>query len=808
LSQGGILNYVASTPAIPTSFSTDAGTAIPVANLLQILGGEGIDTSAAGNIITITGELATAAANVGLANIGVCAFDSADFAVVNGFVSIAATFGGFQSILTDSGLPAVLPDVTGLVTFIGGNNITTTGGINTVTFDVTGTTASCVQVGNVAGSLTSIGAGLTGELLVGATGADPAFATIAYGNFAFANLTPATSRILSVSNSDNNALSTAELRIAIPAGGADGMVSWEVTGGAGPFYSAGVDNSSAADDWKLTTSSDPSAGVAAITVKNATGAVSFASAYEFPVADGTTNYVMKTDGAGNIDFAEVGTLLTDIANTYFVGKHGNDANDGKTPSNAKLTIQAAVTAAAAGDTVLVYPGVYTETITHAANNVSLISQGVALNVILQQADANVVDVGAFTNIAYTGFTIQCTAATTAINTVKVSTGSIYFRNCILRMVSATNIVAAAQPAIVSITGAGIMTARWCQANYAHTGNCGAGALKAAFLVNTGGDLRLWQCRDITIANSGTALATATIYDQASTGIFSVKNSTVDITDADASIVVGMADVAGTGATDEFYRNTIHVTVGAANAGYGFYIAAAAASVRSIYNHIHVTDAGGASYSFATGATSTLVSQFDDIVAVDGKVIAGTFSECSAESDGNLSVTGLTDNAVVIGGGSSALTVCGPLTDGQLFIGSTGNAPSAATLTAGTNITITNAAGAVTIAAGGGLTYAEETGANKTIVNNYEYGANRGGGVAFALPATAAAGTRFAITGIAGLWSLTQAASQYVCVGSITSTVGVGGSLTATNAGDCITCTCIVADLGWRVTSMMGNITIV
>lgn len=137
MSQGGILNYVASTPVIPTSFDTDAGTAIPVANLLQILGGEGIDTSAAGNIITITGELATAAANVGLANIGVCAFDSADFAVVNGFVSIAATFGGFQSILTDSGLPAVLPDGTGLVTFIGGANITTTGGINTVTFDAT-----------------------------------------------------------------------------------------------------------------------------------------------------------------------------------------------------------------------------------------------------------------------------------------------------------------------------------------------------------------------------------------------------------------------------------------------------------------------------------------------------------------------------------------------------------------------------------------------------------------------------------------------------------------------------------------------
>lgn len=87
MSQGGLLSVV-SIPSVPTSFDTDAGVAIPVANLLQILGGEGIDTSAAGNIVTITSELATAAANVGLANLGICAFDSTDFAVVNGFVTI------------------------------------------------------------------------------------------------------------------------------------------------------------------------------------------------------------------------------------------------------------------------------------------------------------------------------------------------------------------------------------------------------------------------------------------------------------------------------------------------------------------------------------------------------------------------------------------------------------------------------------------------------------------------------------------------------------------------------------------------
>jgi len=131
--------------------------------------------------------------------------------------------------------------------------------------------------------------------------------------------------------------------------------------------------------------------------------------------------------------------------------------------------------------------------------------------------------------------------------------------------------------------------------------------------------------------------------------------------------------------------------------------------------------------------------------------------------------------------------------------------------AATEVLTSNGAGALPTfqaAGGGGLSYAEEVGATKTIVIDYEYGANRGGGVAFALPATAAIGTRFAITGIAGLWSITQAANQYVGFAALTTTVGVGGSLTATNAGDCLTCTCIVADLGWRVTSAVGNITIV
>lgn len=58
----------------------------------------------------------------------------------------------------------------------------------------------------------------------------------------------------------------------------------------------------------------------------------------------------------------------------------------------------------------------------------------------------------------------------------------------------------------------------------------------------------------------------------------------------------------------------------------------------------------------------------------------------------------TANAIQYNAGSGALGAVGPLTDGQLVIGSTGAAPQAQTLTAGSGISIVNGSGSVTIAA--------------------------------------------------------------------------------------------------------------
>jgi len=54
VSQSGILNIVSATPSIATSYVTNAGTAVPAANVLNVLGAGGTVTSGAGNTITIT----------------------------------------------------------------------------------------------------------------------------------------------------------------------------------------------------------------------------------------------------------------------------------------------------------------------------------------------------------------------------------------------------------------------------------------------------------------------------------------------------------------------------------------------------------------------------------------------------------------------------------------------------------------------------------------------------------------------------------------------------------------------------------
>lgn len=89
-----------------------------------------------------------------------------------------------------------------------------------------------------------------------------------------------------------------------------------------------------------------------------------------------------------------------------------------------------------------------------------------------------------------------------------------------------------------------------------------------------------------------------------------------------------------------------------------------------------------------------------------------------------------------------------------------------------------------------------------------YFADGGASVQFYLPPAANVGATFIIAGEGNLWTLAQNANQQVILGIKSSTVGVGGSVTATTISDTVTIVCMVQNQVFKVINMMGNPTVV
>lgn len=178
------------------------------------------------------------------------------------------------------------------------------------------------------------------------------------------------------------------------------------------------------------------------------------------------------------------------------------------------------------------------------------------------------------------------------------------------------------------------------------------------------------------------------------------------------------------------------------------------------------------------------------------------------TQGGLGVASPTAHGVLIAEGSSPATSL-VLGAGQLLIGTTASDPVAATLTAGTGISINSASGAVTISATGALSWTNVTGTTQTIAANNGYAADNAALVTFTLPATAAIGEEYEIYAKnTGGWLIAQNTGQSIRIGNQLTTSGVGGSLASTSTGDFVRIKCITANVAFAVTDSMGNITYV
>lgn len=181
------------------------------------------------------------------------------------------------------------------------------------------------------------------------------------------------------------------------------------------------------------------------------------------------------------------------------------------------------------------------------------------------------------------------------------------------------------------------------------------------------------------------------------------------------------------------------------------------------------------------------------------------------TQGGLGVASPTIHGILVAEGSSAATPI-VLGAGQVLIGTTASDPSAATLTAGTNISITSATGSITINASGAAAFAwiDVATGSQALAINTGYITNNGASlITYTLPVTAAEGSIISVAGLSsGGWKIAQNASQLIHFGNQTTTTGTGGSLASTNAFDQIELLCVIANTTYVVLSSVGNITVV
>jgi len=108
-----------------------------------------------------------------------------------------------------------------------------------------------------------------------------------------------------------------------------------------------------------------------------------------------------------------------------------------------------------------------------------------------------------------------------------------------------------------------------------------------------------------------------------------------------------------------------------------------------------------------------------------------------------------------------------------------------------------------------MKWTEVTGTSQSATVNNGYVANNAGLVTVTLPDTAALGSVIKVLGKgAGKFKIGQNAGETIRIGSLSTTTGVGGSITADIQYGAVTLTCITANTEWLAIPEMGNFTVV
>ena len=181
-----------------TTFPADAGVAVDLAGVLNVLGGSGIDTAGGGNTLTVSVSSSVASSFPADLGIGIPVAGALNILGAGGVTTSAAgntitiTGGGALNFSSDAG--NAIP-VANTITIAGGVGLTTTAAGSTVTFDLdvpvivanggtgqTTLTSGGIMLGNGIGPVTVTAQPINGQLLIGRTGLNPVLANLTSAN--------------------------------------------------------------------------------------------------------------------------------------------------------------------------------------------------------------------------------------------------------------------------------------------------------------------------------------------------------------------------------------------------------------------------------------------------------------------------------------------------------------------------------------------------------------------------------------------------------------------------------------------------
>lgn len=272
-----------------------------------------------------------------------------------------------------------------------------------------------------------------------------------------------------------------------------------------------------------------------------------------------------------------------------------------------------------------------------------------------------------------------------------------------------------------------------------------------------------------------------------TGNFAIGANTLrNVTSGSNNVGVGVANlnqITTQSANTAIGTNALNAATSAASTGIGYQ---ALAQVTSGNQNTAIGYQAGYAY---TSTESNNISI--------GYNVTGTLGESGVTRIGSAQTACYIDGIDGVNVGSVATVVT-----------ESGDKLGTATITGGAGITITPSANTIQIStSGGGFTWTDVTGTTQTLAVANGYASDNAGTVTFTLPATAAFGDCIKIVGKQGQWTIAQNAGQQIRFGNAQTTAGVGGSLSSTDTGDCITLRCITggASTIWRAEAWVGNL---